>query len=188
MPQYRSFFTQTKTQIKPKPLGRVLHEAQLVSVPQIELALQDQVSYSSLRLGEILAVRGWVKQETADFFAQEWWEHLKRKTRQPLGYYLQRSALIEEKHIEVILEEQRHTGIRFGSVAVLQGLLKSETLDFFLTYLFPSQVGTSSLVGKYRINRRKYQQSSKRSLILDNFKHKTNLQFPQALLLEVDSV
>ena len=146
MPKVHSWSSQPKILIQPKSLGMVLQEAHLVSLPQIELALQDQIYYPYLRLGEILALRGWIKQETADFFAQEWWTLTKHRTRKPLGYYLQKSALIEEKHIEAILEEQRITGIRFGSVAVLQGLLNSQTLDFFLNYLFPREVGASSLV------------------------------------------
>ena len=145
--------------IQPKLLGMVLQEASLVSKPQIDLALQDQSYYPNLRLGEIFAMRGWLKQETADFFAQNWLNLVKQSTRKPLGYYLQQSALLEEKHIEAILKEQRITGIRFGSVAVLQGLLKSKTLDFFLMYLFPKELGSSSLVSKYQINAQQHQQS-----------------------------
>ena len=100
--------------IQPKLLGMVLQEASLVSKPQIDLALQDQSYYPNLRLGEILAMRGWLKQETADFFAQNWLNLVKQSTRKPLGYYLQQSALLEEKHIEAILKEQRMSGIRNG--------------------------------------------------------------------------
>ena len=70
MPQYNSFTTKPRAIIQPKPLGLVLQEANLLAVPQIQLALRDQISYPYLRLGEILAMRGWIKQETADFFAQ----------------------------------------------------------------------------------------------------------------------
>ena len=173
MPQVLSLSTHSKNLIQPKSLGMVLQEAHLVSLPQIELALRDQIYYPYLRLGEILAIRGWIKQETADFFAQDWWTLTKQSTRKPLGYYLQKSALVEEKQIEAILEEQRLTGIRFGSVAVLQGLLNSQTLDFFLNYLFPKEAGAPFFVGKYQINYRKYQHSNNRVLIADGFKQTT---------------
>ncbi len=179
MPKVHSWSSQPKILIQPKSLGMVLQEAHLVSLPQIELALQDQIYYPYLRLGEILALRGWIKQETADFFAQEWWALMKQRTKKPLGYYLQKSALIEEKHIEAILEEQRITGIRFGSVAVLQGLLNSQTLDFFLNYLFPREFKESSLVAKYQNNCRRYQQSSKRVLISNNLPQKTDHRLEQ---------
>ena len=179
MPKNRSSLTRSRTLIKPKPLGMVLQEAHLVAHSKIEVALQDQIYYPHLRLGEILAIRGWIKQETADFFVQDWWELTRQRTRKPLGYYLQKAALIEEKHIEAILEEQKLTGVRFGSVAVLQGLLNSETIDFFLMNLFPKELGASSFVGKSQINYRKYRQSSKRVIVPDNFKQKTYHQLEQ---------
>ena len=179
MPQVVSLSTHSKNLIQPKSLGMVLQEAHLVSLPQIELALRDQIYYPYLRLGEILAIRGWIKQETADFFAQDWWTLTKQRNRKPLGYYLQKSALVEEKQIEAILEEQRLTGIRFGSVAVLQGLLNSQTLDFFLNYLFPKEADAPFFVGKYQINYRKYQHSNNRVLIADGFKQTTSNRLQQ---------
>ena len=53
-----------------KPLGEILVEAGLVSLAQIEIALQEQ-SQSNLKIGEILALHGWIKQETADFFCRK---------------------------------------------------------------------------------------------------------------------
>ncbi|ELS05010.1 hypothetical protein Xen7305DRAFT_00047480 [Xenococcus sp. PCC 7305] len=147
-----SFSTQPRKIIQPKHLGVILQEAHLVSSPQIELALQDQIYYPDLRLGEIVAMRGWIKQETADFFAQDWWVLTRERNRKPLGYYLKSSALIEAEHIDAILEEQKRTGIRFGSVAVLQGLLKSKTLDFFLMNLFPRELSVSPKSTIYQIS------------------------------------
>lgn len=128
----------------PKRIGMILLEADLVSPGQIEVALYDKVHSSHLRLGEILALRGWIQPETADFFAQDWQNLIRQKSRQPLGWYLQQAALLNEKEINTILEEQKYTGIRFGSSAVLRGMLKSTTLDFFLMHLFPQEVQTSS--------------------------------------------
>lgn len=145
--------------IQPKLLGVILQEASLISTPQIQLALRDQTYYPDLRLGEIIAMRGWLKQETADFFAQNWLELLQQRRNKPLGYYLQQSALLEKKDIAAILEEQRNTGIRFGAIAVLQGLLKSQTVDFFLIHLFPREFSKSSLIGKHQFNSQQSQAS-----------------------------
>lgn len=49
-----------------KPLGEILLKAGLVSVFQIEIALEEQ-KQSDLKIGEILASRFWIKEETANF-------------------------------------------------------------------------------------------------------------------------
>ncbi len=131
------------SRIVPKRLGELLLEADLISVDQIKVALYDQSYNCDLRLGEILAIRNWIPQETANFFAHDWSHLIKQKSRKPIGWYLQQASLLKEGDIEKILNEQKHTGVRFGTVAVLQGFLKSTTLDFFLMYLFPKQLTTS---------------------------------------------
>ncbi|MEB3190526.1 MAG: hypothetical protein VKL42_09320 [Snowella sp.] len=70
----------------PKPLGLILREADLVTPAQIEVALQDQ-QYYQLPLGEILALHGWVHQETADFFAEQWPKLITEPTIYLLGEY-----------------------------------------------------------------------------------------------------
>ena len=139
-------------------IGILLREADLVSSSQIELALQAKQQYSHLRLGEIIAMQGWLKSETADFFVEEWSNLLQKRYREPLGYYLQQAALLEQEDIEMILEEQIRTGVRFGTVAVLQGFIKSTTLDFFLMNLFPHQSADSPFVNMRtsRIAKQKY--------------------------------
>ena len=131
---------------KQPKIGMLLRSADLISLSQIELALRAKQEYSHLRLGEIIAMQGWLKPETADFFVEEWSNLLQQKYREPLGYYLQQAALLEKEDVEAILEEQILTGVRFGTVAVLQGLIKSTTLDFFLMHLFPEQLGDSPFV------------------------------------------
>ena len=130
-----------------KPLGQVLQQADLVSAAQIEVALRDQ-SFYQLPIGEILALRGWVKQETADFFAQQWSTILRQPRTQPLGYYLQAAALLDEQQIDTILSEQKHgqTWIRFGALVVFKGWLKQTTIDFFLKHLFAKKKSESSFI------------------------------------------
>lgn len=52
-----------------KPLGRYLLEAGLLSPSQLRLALQEQ-QYTRQALGEILVLRGWVKQSVIDLVVQ----------------------------------------------------------------------------------------------------------------------
>lgn len=55
-----------------KPLGLVLRKAGLVSSQQIEQALQESLNLPQCRIGEILAIRGWIHPQTANFFAEIW--------------------------------------------------------------------------------------------------------------------
>ncbi|MGF1478969.1 MAG: FHA domain-containing protein [Cyanophyceae cyanobacterium] len=120
-----------------EPLGAVLRKADLITPVQLEIALQDQEQYNELRLGEILALRGWIKQETADFFASQWHQVLHQEKR-PLGHYLKQAALLNDAQIEAILTEQKRSGVRFGSLAYLQGWLKQATVDYIANSLAPS--------------------------------------------------
>ena len=135
-----------KTLLLPK-LGEILQAADLITTEQIEVALQNQ-QYYQLRLGEILALHGWLEQETVDFFAETWPKLLLEGQAQPLGYYLKQAKLLSPEQIQIILKEQRHLGIRFGSVAVLKGWLKEKTLNFFLENLSPQTKSESDFQGK----------------------------------------
>jgi hypothetical protein len=123
------------TPSKHQPLGEILQQADLVSAAQIQLVLQDQKIYTDLKIGEILALRGWVKQETSDFFASEWQRIIKQSEKKPIGYYLKQAGLLDEEQVTRILEEQKRIWMRFGALAVLQGSVKQGTIDFFLKNL-----------------------------------------------------
>jgi hypothetical protein len=135
--------------IKTKTLGEILREADLVSSWQIESALQDKIQYPDLRIGEILARKNLLKPETADFFAQDWIKAVIESDKHALGYYLQQAAILDRAQIELILAQQRVSGVRFGTVAVLQGFLKSTTLDFFLANLFPEEFAVSPFINLF---------------------------------------
>ena len=134
-----------------KRIGEILIEADLVSIPQINVALKAQMDSHNMRymgymrLGEILSMRGWIQQETVDFFAVDWSNLIQQNSRKPLGWYLQKSKLLEEEDINRILEEQKIIEIRFGTLAVLLGYLEKTTLDFFLMYLFPKEFNVSPI-------------------------------------------
>ncbi len=119
----------------PKLLGTKLIEAGIISEQQLKVALEDQRRYN-LRIGEILAKHDWLKQRTADFFAQEWEIAKTVYPRQPIGYYLKRAALLNETQISYILDEQeKKVRRRFGEIAVEQKWLNSQTISFFLKSL-----------------------------------------------------
>ena len=121
------------TKFAVKPLGQVLQQAGLVSAAQIETALEEQAQSRHLRLGEILALHGWIKLETADFFALEWPASLKRP-RQPLGKYFKRAALLDEAQIQIILSEQKQTRQKLGEIAVAKGWITENTRNFFVEF------------------------------------------------------
>lgn len=127
---------------KPKePLGQLLKRAGLINQAQLDLALQNQAisGYEDLKLGEILSLRGWVRQETSDFFAARW-EQVKAAARigqfkRKLGDYLYEAHLLNAEQIMDILEYQRKNKILFGHIAVSKGYIKQETLNFFIENL-----------------------------------------------------
>jgi hypothetical protein len=133
-----------------KTLGAILQEADLVSSRQIDSALQDKIHYPDLRIGEILANKKLIKPETADFFVQDWTKAVIESEKNALGYYLKQAAILDSEQIELVLAEQRASGVRFGTVAVFQGFMKSTTLDFFLTNLFPQESRISPFINMYR--------------------------------------
>ena len=133
---------------KQELLGQTLVKASLVSDYQIQVALIDRQYNKDLRIGEIIALRGWIKQRTADFFADEWYSFLKQIDKYPIGYYLQKSGLLTNEQAESILIEQNKIWLKFGAVAVLQGFIEKETVDYFLSSLFPIQSLESASIGR----------------------------------------
>jgi len=128
-------------------LGERLKKAGLVSAAQIQVALADIEYNSSLRIGEVLALRGWLEQQTIDFFADEWQPLIEECQRYPLGYYLVKSGLLTGEQAYLILQEQKQLWIKFGSIAIIQGLITQETLDFFLDSLFPGASSQPPAIG-----------------------------------------
>ena len=148
---YKSYLDlQRLLSVQTKKIGTILQEADLITDREIRSALQTQVGTPHLKLGEILAQQNSIEPETADFFAQEWSKIVIQPEKDALGYYLKQAAILDREQIEIILSEQRSTGIRFGTIAVFQGFLKSTTLDFFLANLFPEELYVSPFVNMYR--------------------------------------
>lgn len=142
---------------QPKLLGEILQEAGLISSQQLELALQDQSHYYHLKIGEIIALRGWLPQETIDFFAEQLPFLLSEEEyhHHVLGYYLKSANLLTEKQVKAILKEQKQLGVKFGSIAVLKGYLKQETIDYFVQQIEEHKKRIESKVTLKSNNRRK---------------------------------
>lgn len=125
----------------PRKIGELLYAADLISVAQLETALYEQTQFETMLLGEILAFHGWISQTTADFFGSQWHEVVAKSVKNKIGSYFQAAGLLDATVIDRLLEEQHHTGMRLGALAVLNGSLKQGTLDFFLQQLFPARAG-----------------------------------------------
>ena len=135
-----------------QPLGEILELANLVSTAQIQIVLQDQKENQHLRIGELLAKRGWLKQKTANFFAEEWSNILNSSTDKPLGYFLRQAALLDERQIKTILYEQKRqqVGLLFGELAVIKGWIDRQTMNFFINNL-PKDFSAHSIGAKNQI-------------------------------------
>lgn len=116
-------------------LGESLVLAGLINAHHVEVALRDACDRSDLKFGEILALRGWIDQETADFFADTLHYIAAEVERQPIGQYFKAAKLLTEEQISKVLATQRDCSIRFGELAVAHHYLKQQTLDFMLPYL-----------------------------------------------------
>lgn len=140
--------------LPPKLIGKILLEADLISPAQLELALADQHNFFLLKLGEILALRGWLKKETVDFLVEKILNaqpNNSHNSRQPIGQYFQQSGLLTDEQVELILQEQKKLNIKFGYLAVLKGFLKGKTLNFFLDkVLEKSEINTFTQTTTYR--------------------------------------
>ena len=129
-------------------IGDILQDTGLISSGQLKVVLQDQGLYHDLRIGEILALRGWVKQQTIDFFVEQWPSILEQEELEPLGVYLKAAGLLDELQIQLILNEQETTGIKFCSLATIKGFLKQETVDFFVQHLVSQESENSHYIEK----------------------------------------
>lgn len=129
-------------------IGELLLKTGLINSSQLQVALMEKDIYTHLRLGEILALHGWLSQETIDFFVEEWPKLSQDKEKHPIGFYLKKARLLTEEQIQQILKEQWQTSYRFGALAVLNGWVKQETVNFFLQYINPNALKESTRIEK----------------------------------------
>ena len=115
----------------------ILINAGLLNEVQVQVAQHDQTLNPDMRLSEILSLRGWIAEETVDFFDLLWEMRVKQGDRQMIGEYFLEARLLTPAQVEDVVTEQKISNLRFGEVAVLKGYLKPETVRFFVKHLFP---------------------------------------------------
>lgn len=142
-----------------KPIGEMLTEAGLISDGQLQTALYDQQIYQDMRLGEILASRGWLPQATVDFFGEMLQSNQIKHVKMLLGECFLNAALVDQQQINNVLEEQRINHLRFGAIAVLKGYVSQTTLNFFLKHLNnPQSAGKDYLKQNTELTRKTFSQ------------------------------
>ncbi|WP_299411481.1 hypothetical protein [Acaryochloris sp. IP29b_bin.148] len=117
-----------------KPLGAVLQQAGLISAAQVNLALQEQAIHQR-RFGDLLCEHGWIQAPTTHFFAEAWPILYHDPDLMPLGQYFRQAHLLTDAQIGYLLKQQDQTQLRFGVLAVANGWVKLQTINFFLTHL-----------------------------------------------------
>ncbi|MEO1133987.1 MAG: hypothetical protein AAFX40_14950, partial [Cyanobacteria bacterium J06639_1] len=118
------------------PIGETLRKAELISNAQLEVILKDQERSSQLRIGDILALRGWLNAATVDFFVERLPQLASAPSRSPIGQYLKQAGLLNDAQVESILAEQKKiANARFGELAVRKGWIKQATVDVLLEHV-----------------------------------------------------
>ncbi|WP_190694083.1 hypothetical protein [Nodosilinea sp. FACHB-141] len=130
----------------------MLQRAGLLSQAQLDVVLQDQQWQPDLRIGDILELRGWVKRDAIEFFAEQWPKLATIGRDNPIGYYFQQAGLLNSQQVDALLREQAQAGLRIGALAVLHGWLSQETLDWFLRSLAPEESASSAFMKRKQGN------------------------------------
>ena len=114
-----------------KRIGELLQEAHIINECQLSIALKEQSVYPQLKLGDILFLNGWLTKETANFFANDI-KQINKQKKILIGNIFLKAGLLSEDEIQDILREQKQLGLRFGEIIILKGLIKKETVTFFI--------------------------------------------------------
>lgn len=145
-------------------IADTLIQAGLLNEVQVQVALHDQTINPDMRIGEILALRGWISEETVDFFELIWDMRKQQSDRQKIGQYFVEARLMTEAQLDDVLEEQRVSPLRFGDIAVLKGYVKQETVRFFVKHLFPDKLKVAKISPLSRMTDSTHSQSSRRTM------------------------
>ncbi|MGF1478680.1 MAG: WecB/TagA/CpsF family glycosyltransferase [Cyanophyceae cyanobacterium] len=132
-----------------KPIGLVLQEADLLSPEQVEQILESQAA-SGQRFGEIAVRKGWLAPQTIHFFTTEILK-LAQQEPKPIGQYLKAAALLDNRQIYAVLEEQKRIRRPFGEIVVQKGWLSRQTIDFFLALTTSHSCPVSSPVDDFAL-------------------------------------
>ena len=117
------------------PLGLTLLQAGLLSQEQLKTISYFRLHNCHQRLEEIVVQKGWLKQETVDFFAKP----KMIRHRKSLGQCCQSAGLLNANQMATISEEQK-LGLMFEEIVLQKGWLKPQTLLFLLEDLGANQL------------------------------------------------
>lgn len=117
------------------PIGTLLQEAGLLTEHQVIQLLEEQVYQRHLLFGELAAKKGLIKPVTAEFFVEELPHLCEIQNDHRLGEYFRAAGLLDQEQVKLILDRQKHTGLRFGDIAVREGWVQPQTIEFFLETL-----------------------------------------------------
>lgn len=145
-----------------------LIQAGLLNEVQVQVALYDKTINPDMRIGEILALRGWIAEETVDFFELLWDMRRKQFDRENIGQYFVEARLMTMAQVDDVLEEQRASPLRFGEIAVLKGYLKHETVRFFVKHLFPDKLQVAKISPLSRVTSSTHSQNPRRTMTNDH--------------------
>jgi len=160
-----------KRKLKKKPLGVYLVEAGIITPAQVEMAIDEQ-NYTRRRLGEILVERGWVEQQTIEYFMekvvlpergaiQKKLSHLKKDTRPTLTVVEQASKAktgdsdsllvspVPSHELEVHFSPRKTMG--FLLIVVL-GLVLVSLTGQFTVYFLPNYLFRDFFTKLFNIN------------------------------------
>ncbi|MGB2924123.1 MAG: hypothetical protein WBB82_02370 [Limnothrix sp.] len=141
-----------------------LIQAGLLNEVQVQVALHDQKINPQMRISEILALRGWISEETVDFFELLWEMRKKQTKKENIGQYFLEARLITAAQIDDVLAEQRVNPLRFGEIAILKGYLKQETVNFFVKHLFPEKSQIRKISSLSRVENSTHSQKARRTM------------------------
>ncbi len=97
-----------------QPLGSYLIEAGLLTMAQVDVALNDQ-RLTGMRFGEVLAARGWVKEQTVEFFVQKVMVPERQSAAQS-----QRLQALEQLQLQVQAQKEAQEQARKGNPEPVQ--------------------------------------------------------------------
>lgn len=176
------FYDSSVSKHSKKPLGQLLSEAGLISAQQIEIALRAQFDNPQIKIGAIMASKGWINQKTADFFVEQWHELVEQQQKHPLVYYFRQAGLLSEEQINFILEAQSNKTekVRFHHLAVQHGFIAQQTVDFLIKNLL--------VTSKRKKSSRKSSFATPYELLKNYIRGETNFQRSEFKQIKLNNV
>ena len=111
-----------------------LTKAGLVSEEQMEMAIAYLNKYRDLSLERVIFLRGWLSQETLEFFGKGLPKLIERGEKIPLVKILELASILNGEQINKLVKYQEERGKKVSSSLIEMGYIKESTLNFFQNY------------------------------------------------------